>query len=67
MVVAGDHLVEPVRITSADVPQVAGQLESQRVAVALYGLLALVVQLPVLLQDLRKRNPVVVLRIGLFF
>ena len=61
-VVAGDHLVEPLEATAADVPQVARQLIGQRVAVAPGRFKAAVVHLPVLRDDVRKGDAVVVRR-----
>ena len=53
-------MVEPLEILTADMPQVASQLISQRIAIALGRFKALVIHLPILLQNIRKRNAVIV-------
>ena len=58
-VVAGDYLVEPGLVLAADVTQVASQLEGQRVTVALDGFETAVVQLPVLFQNVREGDAVI--------
>ena len=59
-VVAGNHLVEPLGILTADVSQVTGQLIRQRIPIALRRFKPPIIHLPILLQYLRKRNPVII-------
>ena len=63
-VVAGDHLVEPVEVVAADVAQGVGKLVGLRIAVADGRLKAVIVQLPVLVDDFLKRVAVIFLGIG---
>ena len=58
-VVAGNHLIQPVGILATDMPQVAGQLIGQRVAVANGRFKPVVVQLPVLPDDIREGDAVI--------
>ena len=58
-VVAGDYLVEPVEVVAADVAQGVGKLVGLRIAVADGRLKAVIVQLPVLADDLLKRVAVI--------
>lgn len=64
-IVARYHLAEPVGVVVADVAHIAGHLEGQRVAVAPLGLLAVVVHLPILLEDGWERDALIIGGIGL--
>ena len=59
-VVAGDDAVEHGAVEAADVAQVDGQLEGQRVAIGLRGRFALVVEGPPLLDDAVVGDAIVV-------
>ena len=59
-VVAGDDAVEHRAVEAADVAQVDGQLEGQRIAIGLRGRFALVVEGPPLLDDAVVGNAIVV-------
>ena len=62
-VVAGDDAVQQQRVGVADVAQVDGQFEGERVAVGAYGVLALVVEGPPLLDDAVVGNALVAQRL----
>ena len=64
VVITRDHLIEPVGILAADVAQVGGQLEGQRVAVALGRFKAFVVQFPIAFQDGGEGDAVVRRRVS---
>ena len=61
-VVAGNDLVKPRKVLAADMPQVASQLIGERIAVALSGFVAVIVYLPVLLDNVLEGNAVVLAR-----